>query len=416
MAETVTILKSYLEALLRRADFFTSVADSKGVSLPETVNVPTDEYTKLIQHEREHNNLIVALFRVGLTHEALQQLVIDQVPDAPSGTEEQTKSKDVQNKISKGTVESHAKTKRDLAFTEDYRALNAGANAFLPRRNGFRRGLESPSNASEDEFDLATDTGLEPPPSRTSNRTETRRTLLITKLPDNVTHQELVNVIRGGRIVDMYIRNDRRSANVTFAEAEAASSFIAYARRNNIVINYKMINVAWNERQMTLSQHVRKSIHNGGTRNLILRNAASKISEDVIREDLDHIHNLAVVSAAVKGSDIHLSINSVSCALFARTCMLSRGFYRGLRIDHGPDECDQPLPRPTATSNYSIPDSDLNSAIRAPANPFDLLSIDDESDDGGRDTAEGATVGFNSWYGPPAQRVRASDVVRAAMW
>ena len=77
-----------------------------------------------------------------------------------------------------------------------------------------------------------------------------------------------------------------------------------------------------------------------------MRGIAGRVSEDQIRDHLDHIHNLVVVDVYFKNGDAYISTNSIHNALFARTCMMSRTVYRGTRIDWVPDECAVPLPQP----------------------------------------------------------------------
>jgi hypothetical protein len=130
--------------------------------------------------------------------------------------------------------------------------------------------------------------------------------------------------------------------------------------------------------------HVSNKIANGATRNLVVRGAAGRqISTDDIRDHLDHIHNLVVVDANMKNGDAYISTNSVHNALFARTCMMSRTAYKGLRIDWYPDECAAPLPR--ATSKVSP------AAIVVPTKKMTLSNrytvLDPESGDSASDEA-----------------------------
>ena len=83
----------------------------------------------------------------------------------------------------------------------------------------------------------------------------------------------------------------------------------------------------------------------GATRNLIVRGIHPSITEERIREDLDHIHNLVVISISFKLGDAYISLNSINNALFARTCMMSRATYKGMKIEWYSDECSQPLPK-----------------------------------------------------------------------
>lgn len=105
------------------------------------------------------------------------------------------------------------------------------------------------------------------------------------------------------------------------------------------------IEFSWNDRQFILPGHVANKIGIGATRNLIIRGVHPNITEDRLREDLDHIHNLIVISISFQNGDAHLSLNSIHNSLFARTCMMSRAIYKGMRIEWYPDECAQPLPR-----------------------------------------------------------------------
>jgi hypothetical protein len=64
------------------------------------------------------------------------------------------------------------------------------------------------------------------------------RTLLVTNLSDRTTHKDLATVVRGGRLLEIYIRNDR-SATISFVEG--ASEFLAYAKRNDIYLHTKRV-------------------------------------------------------------------------------------------------------------------------------------------------------------------------------
>jgi hypothetical protein len=88
----------------------------------------------------------------------------------------------------------------------------------------------------------------------------------------------------------------------------------------------KQVIAKWNERQFSLAKHAIGKISGGATRNLVLRNInRSRHTEESIREDLDHIHNLVVIKVEFIGDSCHIETNSINYALFARTCMMSRG-------------------------------------------------------------------------------------------
>jgi hypothetical protein len=67
-----------------------------------------------------------------------------------------------------------------------------------------------------------------------------QRTLLITNLSERTTHKDLAGVIRGGRLLDIFVRNDRTAA-VSFVEG--AADFFTYAKRNDIYMHMKRVSV-----------------------------------------------------------------------------------------------------------------------------------------------------------------------------
>ena len=130
-----------------------------------------------------------------------------------------------------------------------------------------------------------------------------------------------------------------------------------------------------------------------------MRGAAGKFTQDQIRDHLDHIHNLVVVDISFRDGNAYISTNSIHNALFARTCMMSRTAYKGLRIDWYPDECAAPLPRPLRKqpSTQSIPVKSVPIANR-----YTLLDtgsdLDSDSDsDGESYLTSGIRVDGANW-------------------
>jgi hypothetical protein len=237
-----------------------------------------------------------------------------------------------------------------------------------------------------------------------------QRTIIFSNLSEKTTHKDLTNIIRGGRLLDIYLRNDR-SATVSFVEG--AADFLAYAKRNDIYVNTKRVclttfpikqsrannltqlEIRWNDRQFRLPSHVANKIALGATRNIVVRNGASKnLTERGIRDDLEHIHNLVVVSVTISKGDVYISTNSVHNALFARTCMMSRSIYKGLKIEWYPDECAQALPavrertHPSVLPIHSQQQTTMKNRKVSPSNLYSLLDMDNEaetSDEGNDD-------------------------------
>ena len=68
-----------------------------------------------------------------------------------------------------------------------------------------------------------------------------QRTVLIKGLGEKPTHKEVTAVVRGGTVLDIYMRLGERSASVSFVEGKSAQDFFQYSRRNDIYANGKRV-------------------------------------------------------------------------------------------------------------------------------------------------------------------------------
>lgn len=65
-----------------------------------------------------------------------------------------------------------------------------------------------------------------------------QRSVFITNLPEHTTHKDLVGVVRGGRLLDIFLRSDR-SATISFVEG--AANFLFYAKRSDLYLHTKRV-------------------------------------------------------------------------------------------------------------------------------------------------------------------------------
>ena len=68
-----------------------------------------------------------------------------------------------------------------------------------------------------------------------------QRTIIIKNLSDRVTHKDIVDIVRGGAVLDIYLRSNDKTASVSFVEGTAAQAFMNYAKRNDIYIHGKRV-------------------------------------------------------------------------------------------------------------------------------------------------------------------------------
>ncbi|KAI1264030.1 hypothetical protein F5Y18DRAFT_392329 [Xylariaceae sp. FL1019] len=211
-----------------------------------------------------------------------------------------------------------------------------------------------------------------------------QRTVALTGLVAGTTLADITNEIRGGQLLEVYLRAAERRACVSFLREEDAVRYYNHVKKHDLYINHKRVSIEWNDRQFALVTHVAFKIANGTSRNMIIRRCNPKHTEESIRDDLEHIHNLAVISVEFRGNSCYVKTNSVHNAIYARTCMLSRSKYKGSKIEWDKDECAQPLEVPEKQAMHPV--KPAAATLPAPTklrNRFDLLRVDD--DDNGSD-------------------------------
>lgn len=120
----------------------------------------------------------------------------------------------------------------------------------------------------------------------------------------------------------------------------------------------------------------RRIFCNGATRNLVIRFPKPEVTEKIVRDDLEHIHLLEVVSVTFKDGHFWISLNGVAHAVAARGCMMSRSRYKSSQIEFWQDECAQALP---TTITPRVPTSKpSNHKVKSSINCFDVLLSADE--------------------------------------
>ncbi|KAF9697226.1 hypothetical protein EKO04_005008 [Ascochyta lentis] len=367
---TVTIGRSYFDALLNRAQFHTGHEFELAPDLFNNVTISQQEHNHLLQCTRDYNLLKSALFRGGLTAETLNTLLTSESDAANDNTSLRTHSGEKTSARSE-TVPVTMRAPFDKGILHNSEDTETGSDLLdLPQPRPLHRAYSNDQhracmdNSAQEDEESEEEAGCRHEHGRQKQILfHDQRTILVTNLADRTTHKDLAGVIRGGRLLDMFIRNDR-AATVSFVEG--AADFLAYVKRNDIYLHAKRLEFRWADRQFHVPRHVSHKIAGGASRNLIVRGVAGKVSGEQIRDHLDHIHNLIVVDIYFKNGDAYISTNSVHNALFARTCMMSRTVYKGTRIDWAPDECAAPLPQPSVKARRPV--------LNVPATPISMTN------------------------------------------
>ncbi|KAM5345539.1 hypothetical protein ACJ41O_011400 [Fusarium nematophilum] len=214
-----------------------------------------------------------------------------------------------------------------------------------------------------------------------------QRSVQLLNLADGVSHGDITAAVRGGLLLEVLLRPRERAARVSFVHERDAAAFLDHSREHGLYIKNKRVAAKWSDQQFVLAGHVAHNISRGATRNFVIRGRDPNHTEETIREDLRHIHNLYVVKVEIAKNDCFISTNSVHNAMFARTCMMSRVEYKGSRIEWSADECAQPLSMPPAKprSHGFQPKPNSSSSASTSMNPmvnrFQLLDLTENDDE-----------------------------------
>ncbi|TVY35638.1 Negative regulator of differentiation [Lachnellula occidentalis] len=390
---TVTLDKAYFETLLRRAQFHASGLDFTTPLNVPTVTIPKTNHDSLLAISRQYANLKRNLYRGGIAEETLAILVRDDSA-ATQNDESTTHDEESAAFLSQQPLSSvQGNGGQDYTFDRNANYTHRNTDSHPRDTNG--NGFHSHAQANDDNSympdgpDCFYDGGngnneSQPKPQRQTFDKFAKRTVQLANLAESTTHQDIVDAVRGGMLLDIYLRIHDRTASVSFLEEAQAYEFFRHVKRHDLYIRGKRVEIRWNDRQFILPGHVANKIAIGATRNLVIQNRTGRHTEEAIRDDLEHIHNLVVVKVAFSGDNAYISTNSVHNAMFARTCMMSRSTYKGSKIEWDNDECAAPLERPQQFRQENVAPKKKDAPVM---NRFQLLNMDDDDEDDEHDTS-----------------------------
>ncbi|KAG2413690.1 hypothetical protein HFD88_002879 [Aspergillus terreus] len=371
MSSYITVEKRHLEYLLQKAGTDTS-------NDPNYVTILDSEYKRLREDAHHLQRLKESLLTGGLSPETLDVLIYGS--SAERGTEDSNVSSARGGLVSCGDKHRENDGNDKLARAYDDTHEDDEDEILLASQDSEREDYDESSRSTTESLTVPT----------------VHRTILVRNLPDRVTHRDIVQAMRGGALLHIYLRAREHSANISFVEESDAQEFLKHAKAHGLYIAGKRTEVSWNDRQFYLPPYVRSKINNGASRNLVVQNINPNITEGLIRRDLDHIHNLIVVAVSFRHGNAYISTNSVHNALFARSCMMSRVTYKGMKINFYPDECAAPLAAKAPIGLKMATSRPPSAKPAAIPNRFQLLSLDGaESDD--EDALDQHVNGSSPW-------------------
>ncbi|KAK3374987.1 hypothetical protein B0H63DRAFT_262777 [Podospora didyma] len=412
-ATTVTIDRGYFDTLVRRAQFNSDSLQQNGYA-PPTVTVTQTELDSLKTIAKRYENLRRNLLRGGVGEETvdlLSKVCQDDhtIQDGDNQTEAPSKAEATEDGGARLITPAPTPAPRaPPGFFDQPKAAGRGYtngfgnNGYHHHAQGSGTGTRYHDHAAwadadpeaEDDEDVSVDGDGDSPVEgvvganyvkqqgqRQQFERQCTRTVQLMNLSEGTTHADTTNAVRGGILLDVFVRSQDRSATVSFLHAVDARKFFDHVRKHDLYIKNKRVDIKWSERQFTLPGHVAGKIASGASRNLVIRRYDGRHTEQNIRDDLEHIHNLVVVKMEFVGGSCYISTNSVHNAIYARLCMMSRFKYKGTKIEWDVDECAQPYDMRTLQTKPRKENLPQKKVAPTVANRFQLLHLDDDEED-----------------------------------
>ncbi|PNP81975.1 hypothetical protein FNYG_05001 [Fusarium nygamai] len=364
------------------------------VSDPQGVYVPQEEYQSLLAIAHQYVYLRQNLIAQGLNEATVDTLCLqkqagDAPPYAPEQFEpsppatftckEQTSTFPVQSNTASGclTEDQGFRLNGSWQPNASYRSSTYPGGSINHKRPGYFQDNKRPE--IKEWFERSA-----------------QRSVLLLNVPDGITHGDVAAVIRGGPVLEIFLRSKDNTATVSFLHEADACAFIENCRTAGLYIKDRKIHTKWSDYQFTLSGQVAHHIRKGGSRNFVIRKRDPNLTTQAIRDDLEHIHNLHVISIEFEKDSCFISTNAVHGAIYARTCLQSRVEYRASRIEWYADECAQPFQRISSAFHAPVPDVKPQRSV-IPAHPsrkdlmgnrFQLLDLSDSEGSNGDDSSD----------------------------
>lgn len=182
-----------------------------------------------------------ALFRGGLTNETLETLLEGEGGASgagePSHYDYHTDTSFTPSKLAPPGLSRHYDFESSPVSEDPELGLGGRLHRDVQPREDFRRGVSY--GQPESSIDSAAkDDGDQEHGQRVTLHNQ--RTVLIANLSEQTTHKDIADIIRGGRLLDIFLRNDR-TATVSFVEG--AAEFLLYAKRNDIYMHTKRVSM-----------------------------------------------------------------------------------------------------------------------------------------------------------------------------
>ncbi len=141
--------------------------------------------------------------------------------------------------LSQPSALSRSETDTDWRNTGNgYQGFSKGNGRSSSRHNSYN---QEDDVSWDPELDKENDSLTIPRVEKRRYPREEKRTILAKNLSDRATHKDVVDFVRGGLVLDIYLRLNERSVSISFVEGSAAQDFMNFVKKNDIYVHGKRV-------------------------------------------------------------------------------------------------------------------------------------------------------------------------------
>ena len=172
------------------------------------------------------------------------------------------------------------------------------------------------------------------------------RTVYLGNIHQDLTVEEICNVVRGGLLQSVRFLKERHVCFITFVDPIAAAQFFAMCQIHGLTIHNRRIKVGWGKHLGPLFNALSLAVSNGALRNIYVGNIQdfAYYNKDKLREDFLTFGDIEQINYLQTKNCAFVNFLNIANAIKAIDGIKSFPDYKTLKINFGKDRCGN-LPR-----------------------------------------------------------------------
>lgn len=172
------------------------------------------------------------------------------------------------------------------------------------------------------------------------------RTVYLGNLHQDLSVEEICNVVRGGLLQLIRFLKERHVCFITFIDPIAAAQFYAMCQLHGLTIHNRRIKVGWGKHLGPLSNALSLAVSNGALRNIYIGNISdfAYYNQRKLRQDFGKFGDIEQINYLEEKNCAFINFVNIANAIKAIDGIKLFGDYRNLKINFGKDRCGN-LPR-----------------------------------------------------------------------